>query len=125
MQEYPESHAPDLRTGSQVSSSDGKRVRWPNWRASTWSMETPAWMRVALLLSRTPVRNVPLPRAWSPAPSGPGSAVRWFNSPRTCTYCWHDSSGWSVRLHWKLDPSPVGHQADGMAPLGKKMNAVR
>ena len=28
-------------------------------------------MSVALFFRRTPVRNVPLPRAWSPAPSGP------------------------------------------------------
>ena len=39
--------------------------------AITWSMETPARMSVALFFRRTPVRNVPLPRAWSPAPSGP------------------------------------------------------
>ena len=46
-------------------------MRWPTWLAITWSMETPAWMSVALFFRRTPVRNVPLPRAWSPAPSGP------------------------------------------------------
>ena len=47
-------------------------MRWPTSAAITWSMETPARMSVALLFRRTPVRNVPLPRAWSPAPSGPG-----------------------------------------------------
>ena len=62
---------------SQASSSEGNRVRWPISRAITWSIETPARMSVALFLSRTPVRNVPLPRAWSPAPSGPASAVLW------------------------------------------------
>ena len=42
-------------------------------------------MSVALLFRRTPVRNVPLPRAWSPPPSGPPSAVWWFRPPRTWT----------------------------------------
>ena len=43
---------------------------------STGRIETPARMSVALFFSRTPVKNVPLPRAWSPAPSGPPLAVR-------------------------------------------------
>ena len=33
---------PDLRTESQVSSSDGNRVRCPIFWAATWSTEMPA-----------------------------------------------------------------------------------
>ena len=69
----PESQEPDLRTASQDSSSDGKRVRWPIFWAATWSTETPARMSApAVFLTRTPVRKQPLARAWSPGPSGPG-----------------------------------------------------
>ena len=79
---------PDFRTASQVSSSDGNRVRWPTCWPATWSMETPAWMsRRRVFLTRTPVRNVPLARAWSPAPSGPGRRrLTWSRPPRTWTW---------------------------------------
>jgi hypothetical protein len=70
-----ESHAPERRTLSQVSSSEGKRVCSPIARARTWSIDTPARMSVALFLTRTPVKKVPFARAWSPAPSGPGVAL--------------------------------------------------
>ncbi len=39
--------------------------------------------------------------------------------------CLIGSSGWSVRLSAKSAPSSLGHQAEGIAPLGKKMNAER
>ena len=71
----PSRRRPTSGPASQESSSEGNRVRWPIRRAITWSIETPARMSVALLFRRTPVRKVPLPRAWSPAPSGPPSAV--------------------------------------------------
>ena len=50
---------------------------WPIWLAATWSMEMPARMSAPWVLrTRTPVRNVPPARPWSPAPSGPGVALR-------------------------------------------------
>ena len=51
--------------------------------AATWSTETPAWMSApAVFLTRTPVRNVPLARAWSPGPSMPPVALSWSRPPR-------------------------------------------
>ena len=70
------------REVSQVNSSEGKRVRCPTSRAMTWSMEMPAWMSVALFFTRTPVRKVPLARAWSPPPSFSGLALRSSSPPR-------------------------------------------
>src|SRR5258708_4238486 len=88
-------------------------------------MEIPARTLVALLFRRTPVRKVPLPRAWSPPPSAPPSAVWRFKPPRIWTWSLSDSRGWRVRLNWKSPPSPVGHQEPGMAPLGKETKAAR
>src|SRR5665213_1026830 len=39
--------------------------------------------------------------------------------------CRRSVKGWRVGLKAKSDPSFSGHQADGIAPLGKKTNAVR
>src|SRR3954469_23616850 len=39
--------------------------------------------------------------------------------------CLIGSNGCSVRLSANLTPSSLGHQAEGIAPLGKKMNAER
>ena len=104
---------------SQVSSSDGNRVRWPNSLAITWSMEMPARMSVALFFRRTPVRKVPLPRAWSPPPSGPRFGRLVVEAAEDLDVALCVSSGASVRLDLKSAPSPVGHHAAGIAPLGK------
>ena len=60
-------------------------MRWPTWLATTWSMETPAWMSApAVFLTRTPVRNVPLAAGVVAGAVGAGaSALRWSRPPRT------------------------------------------
>ena len=88
-------------------------------------MEIPARISVALLLSLTPVRKTPLPRAWSPPPSAPARALRWSSPPTTCRRLRRAASGSSVGLSLKSAPLPVGHQVAGIAPLGKYTNAVR
>src|SRR5262249_55034052 len=84
-----------------------------------------ARMSLALFFSRTPVRKVPPPRAWSPAPSGPPSATTLSIPPRTCTEFLCFTNGASVRLHSKSLPSAFGHHVAGIAPFGKNMNAIR
>ena len=77
-------------------------------------------MSVALFLRRTPVRNVPLPRAWSPGPSGPPSAVAVIQAAEHLDLVLDSTpAAPGVRLSAKSVPSVLGHQADGMAPLGK------
>src|SRR5438270_11571018 len=39
--------------------------------------------------------------------------------------CLIGSNGCNVRLSANFEPSSLGHQAEGIAPLGKKMNAER
>jgi hypothetical protein len=63
--------------------------------------------------------KVPPARAWSPAPSGPASALTQSRPAMT----WSDlrtlTSGASVGESAKsAPPSPAGHQAAGMAPFG-------
>ena len=61
-------------------------------------------MSVALLFRRTPVRNVPLPRAWSPAPSRPGLGVQVVQAAEDLDRSLSGSSGSSVRLELEVGP---------------------
>ncbi len=52
------------------SCSDGRRVEPPMAAAATWSKDTPLRTPApSVFVMRALVRNEPVPRAWSPAPS--------------------------------------------------------
>ena len=95
-------------------------MRWPTWRAITWSIETPARMSVALFLRRTPVRNVPLPRAWSPAPSGPPVGRLVVQAAEDLDQALERLQRLEAcGLSWKSVPSPLGPPGGGDGAVGE------
>ncbi len=74
---------------------------------------------------RTPVKNVPPARAWSPAPSASGFALRSSSPEMICTWSRTLASGCKVGGSAKLPPaSSSGHHPAGMIPFGTYRNAI-
>ncbi len=105
---------PAPRYLSMASSSDGSRVWSPSCWAATWSAERPAWKFGPGGLPRlAPVRNAPLARAWSPAPSPLGRALSQVRPLKTSMSlrCAASGSrhGGSVEVRPFRRRRPVGH----------------
>ena len=78
--------------------------------AASWSADDPAWKFAPAVFFTWPVRNDPLARAWSPAPSPLGRALSHVSPPKTIMSLRYSAIGSRQAGSSKFAPSFFGIQ---------------